>query len=74
MLKHAEEFEQLGIQETELEEVARSATTMGDFAGSQGGNSRGRTGRPVLLLVYKDTPLAVAISIGSNGFIVGMNR
>ena len=74
MLNHAHEFRMLGINETELGEVAKAATTIGDVVGSQGGKTRVGPGRPVLLLIYKDTPLAVAISIGSNGFLVGMNR
>lgn len=73
MLKHADEFKKLGINETELEEVAKAATTIGDLVGAQGGKRRVGPGRPIFLLIFKDTPLAVAISIGSNGFLVGMN-
>jgi len=36
----------------------------------QGGMQRSR---PILLLYFYDKPIAVAISIGSNGFVVGMN-
>lgn len=74
MLKHADEFRQLGISQNELVEVAKAATQVGDVVGSQRGKSRTGPGRPIFLMIYKDIPVAVAISIGSNGFLVGMNR
>lgn len=67
MLDHALEFERLGIQREELVEVAQATTSVGTYAGRQ-------NTRPVMLLLYKDTPLAVAITVGSNGFVVGMNH
>jgi len=67
MLDHTPESMRLGIQREELVEVAQAATNVGTYAGSQ-------NTRPVLLLLYKDIPLAVAITVGSNGFVVGMNH
>lgn len=77
ILDHAPEFERLGIHKEELVEVAEAVTSLGTFVGMQNqGKPRGknREDRPVLLLLYKDIPLAVAISVGSNGFVVGMNH
>jgi hypothetical protein len=67
MLKHADEFRMLGITDEDLKEIAEAATTVGTLVGYQG--SKKRAARPVFLLMYKDIPLAVAISIASNGFI-----
>ena len=33
----------------------------------------GGPGRPILLLFFHDKPIAVAISVGDNGFVAGMN-
>ncbi|KAK2765548.1 hypothetical protein FQN54_008402 [Arachnomyces sp. PD_36] len=73
MLKHAEEFKELGITAGQLAELAEAATTVGYPGGYQGGSKK-RPGRPIFALSFYGTLLAVAISVGSNGFVVGMNR
>ncbi|KAF2685949.1 hypothetical protein K458DRAFT_266741, partial [Lentithecium fluviatile CBS 122367] len=78
MLKHESEFSRDGIGGIELIEVAEAATKVGTRVSFQAGTTRKKagaaSGRPIFLLIYKEIPLAVAISIGSNGFVVGMNR
>lgn len=69
MLKHKEDFEILGVPEDKLIEVAEAATSVGYPDGFQGPDP----GRPILGLFFHGRPLAVAISVGSNGFVVGMN-
>lgn len=73
MLKHADEFEQIGITKDQLSEIAEAATTVG-IPGGQQGNKGKRLGRPIFGLFFYGKPLAVAVSVGSNGFVVGMNR
>ncbi|KAF2127571.1 hypothetical protein P153DRAFT_358444 [Dothidotthia symphoricarpi CBS 119687] len=70
MLKHKADFEKVGVSEDKLAEVAEAATTVGKPGGMQGNKS---PGRPILGLFFHKKPLAVAISVGSNGFVVGMN-
>lgn len=69
ILKHASEFEQIGITKDQLSEVAEAATTIGIPGGVLG-----LPGRPIFGLIFYGKPLAVAVSVGSNGFVVGMNR
>lgn len=73
MLKHADEFEQIGITKDQLSEIAEAATTIG-IPGGQQGNKAKRLGRPIFGLFFYGKALAVAVSVGSNGFVVGMNR
>jgi hypothetical protein len=72
MLEHAREFEQLGIRHDKLAELAEAATTIGHPGGEQKGGEG--PGRPIFVLSFYGKPLAVAITVGSNGFVVGMNR
>ena len=69
MLKHKEEFKKVGVDESKLMEVAEAATSVGKQSGLQGKSP----GRPILGLFFYKKPLAVAISVWSNGFLVGMN-
>ena len=68
MLKHRKEFEELGVQPSQLPELAEVATTIGTYAGFQRDE-----GRVILGLVFYGTSMALAITVGSNGFVVGMN-
>jgi hypothetical protein len=70
ILKHKEDFANQGVPETKLLELAEAATKVGYPAGFQG---KGKKGRPILLLYFYDKPLGVAITVGNNGFVVGMN-
>ncbi|OAX82789.1 hypothetical protein ACJ72_02861 [Emergomyces africanus] len=57
----------------QLTEVAEAATTVGYPGGQQGGYKKG-PGRPIFALAFYEKLVAVAISVGSKGFVVGMNR
>lgn len=72
ILKHEEEFAALGISKEKLVEVAEAATTVGIRGGEQGRKGK-KLGRPIFGLFFYGKPLSVAISVGSNGFVVGMN-
>jgi hypothetical protein len=67
MLTHAGEFAAVGIPKDDLIELAQAVTSAGTFVTIQ-------NTRSVFVLIYKNIPLAVAITVGSNGFVVGMNR
>jgi hypothetical protein len=69
MLTHRKEFEQLGIPPYQLLELAEASTAVGMYAGMQRSD-----GRVVVGLAFHGMLVAVAISVGTNGFFVGMNR
>ena len=71
MIKHAEEFEDAGIDKEQLKELAEAATKVGKDHGPQ---NKKRPGRVILSLWFRGQPIAVAISVGTNGYVVGMNR
>ena len=72
MLNHANEFREFDITNDQLPEVAEAATKIGILGFLQG--KRGNeTDRPVFGLNFYGNPLAVAISVGNNGFVIGMN-
>lgn len=72
MLDHANEFQKFNITNDQLPEVAEAATKIGILGFLQG--KRGNeTDRPVFALNFYDKPLAVAVSVGNNGFVIGMN-
>ncbi len=51
-------------------EVCEAATQIGLHMGNQGK----RAGRPIFGMFFRGQPLAVAVTVGKNGFVVGMNR
>lgn len=72
MLDHANEFQKFNITNDQLPKVAEAATKIGILGFLQG--KRGNeTDRPVFALNFYDKPLAVAVSVGNNGFVIGMN-
>lgn len=71
--RHSEEFDYRGIPEDKIAELVEAATTLGTLAGRQGKEDRRPPPRPILVLYFYGKPFAVAISVGSNGFVVGMN-
>lgn len=66
---HGEEFAQKGIGEAEIPEVISQAIREGRIVGYQGKG----TGRPIYEFEYQGKTLKLAITIGSNGYIVGAN-
>ncbi|KAF8961092.1 hypothetical protein BDZ97DRAFT_1830250 [Flammula alnicola] len=67
--RHSKEFTQKGISEGEIPHLMEQATTGGSPVAFQGKNK----GRPIFKTSHNGQALFVAISIGSNGFVVGAN-
>ena len=67
--EHASDFEEHNISRDEIPQYLMLAVKTGKIVGYQG---RG-TGRPIYELTYKGKTRRVAITIGSNGYIVGAN-
>ncbi|KAJ6024734.1 hypothetical protein N7540_005531 [Penicillium herquei] len=66
---HSQEFAQYEPQQ--LVELAEASTSVGLRIGTQG--RRART-RPIFGLFFYGEPVAIAVQVGSNGFVVSMNR
>ncbi|WP_405373729.1 pre-toxin TG domain-containing protein [Pseudobutyrivibrio sp.] len=67
--EHVDDFANVGIPQNEIPDYIMTAVDKGQIVGYQG---RG-TGRPIYEFVYKGEVKQVAITIGSNGFVVGAN-
>jgi uncharacterized Zn-binding protein involved in type VI secretion len=67
--RHKTEFAQRDVSEAEIPKVLMDAIMEGNIVGYQGKG----TGRPIFETVINGTPQRLAISIGSNGYIVGVN-
>ncbi|MDX3194107.1 ALF repeat-containing protein [Streptomyces sp. MN03-5084-2B] len=69
ILRHGNEFAQLGIPEEEIGEFVLTGAATGRIVGYQGQG----TGRPIYQFTYNGKEYRLAITVGSNGFIVGAN-
>lgn len=67
--EHGADFKKQGIPEHEIPQYIMTAVKYGRIIGYQG---RG-TGRPIYEFNYEGIPRSIAITIGSNGYIVGAN-
>jgi hypothetical protein len=67
--KHAEQFQGMGVGVDAIPELVMRAVTDGRLVGYQG---RG-TGRPIFEVDVNGTPRRLAVTVGSNGYIVGAN-
>jgi len=67
--EHAADFEKQNISRDEIRQYIMQAVKSGTIIGYQG---RGK-GRPIYEFTYEGKTRRVAISIGSNGYIVGAN-
>lgn len=72
MLDHAHEFRKFDITNDQLPEVAEAATKIW-ILGFLQGKKGNELDRPIFALNFYGKPLAVAVSVGSNGFVIGMN-
>ncbi|ECI6492949.1 hypothetical protein EIL18_24375 [Salmonella enterica subsp. enterica] len=66
---HAEEFKKIGVSEKEIPSVIMDVVVNGKVVGYQG---RG-TGRPIYEATVNGVKQKIAVTIGSNGYIVGAN-
>jgi hypothetical protein len=67
--KHAAEFEAKGIAQSQLPEFIIKSVSEGEIVAYQGKD----TGRPIYEITFNGKRYRVAITTGSNGFIVGAN-
>ena len=67
--RHGAEFAQAGIAQDKVPDLLMTALRNGKIVGQQG---RG-AGRPIYELTFEGRPVQVAITTGSNGFVVGAN-
>lgn len=66
--KHSKEFAKYEPQQ--LVELAEASTSVGLYVATHG---QGTRTRPIFGLFFYGEPVAVAIQVGSNGFVVSMN-
>ncbi|MCG5258655.1 filamentous hemagglutinin N-terminal domain-containing protein [Cupriavidus gilardii] len=67
--EHAKDFANIGVTESQIPGVVMSAIKEGLIVGYQGTG----TGRPIYQTVVNGQKQNIAITIGSNGFVVGAN-
>lgn len=69
VLEHESQFVQKGIMKEDIPDFILQALSEGKVIGYQGKG----TGRPIYEITYKGKNQKVAITVGSNGYIVGAN-
>jgi hypothetical protein len=69
ILNHADDFAKKGIQQNQIQDLVMESVTNGKIVGYQG---RG-TSRPIYEVVFNGNKHHTAITVSSNGFIVGAN-
>lgn len=66
---HESDFNKKGISSSNIPDFILTAVSKGSIVGYQGKG----TGRPIYKVIYNNEEYKVAITIGSNGYIVGAN-
>lgn len=69
IMNHADDFAKKGIAQDEIKGLVMTALNEGEIVGYQGKG----TGRPIYKVTFNGEKQGVAITVGSNGFIVGAN-
>ncbi|MDU9026277.1 DUF637 domain-containing protein [Pseudomonas corrugata] len=67
--EHGSQFVQMGVSEAQIPSVVMRAVSEGKLIGYQGSGG----GRPVYELDINGKPQRIAVTVGSNGFVVGAN-
>ncbi|AHK21643.1 hypothetical protein BF17_22040 [Yersinia similis] len=67
--EHGSQFSQLGVSEAQIPSVVMKAVTQGKVVGYQGSG----TGRPIYETIINGQKYNIAVTVGSNGYIVGAN-
>ncbi|WP_333983156.1 DUF637 domain-containing protein [Burkholderia gladioli] len=67
--EHGGEFANMGVSPAQIPEVVMKAVTEGNIVGYQGSG----TGRPIYEVAVNGQRQRIAVTVGSNGFIVGAN-
>ncbi len=63
------DFANIGVSQSQIPNVVMQVVTEGNIVGYQGGG----TGRPIYQTTINGQPQRIAVTVGSNGFIVGAN-
>ena len=66
---HVTDFANIGVSEEQIPSVVMQAVTRGNIVGYQGRDG----GRPIYQTTINGQPQRIAVTVGSNGFIVGAN-
>ena len=67
--RHASDFAKIGVSESQIPNVVIDAVSKGKIIGYQGKG----TGRPIYEITINGQKQRIAVTTGSNGFIVGAN-
>ncbi len=67
--EHQSQFNDLGVATNDIGDCVLSAVGRGKIVGYQGKG----TGRPIYEVSYHGEKILVAVTVGSNGYIVGAN-
>jgi hypothetical protein len=67
--EHGAEFANMGVSPAQIADVVMQAVTQGKIVGYQGSG----TGRPIYEVTVNGQQHQIAVTVGSNGFIVGAN-
>ncbi len=70
---HADDFARRGISQEQIPDLVIAAITNGKVVGSQGKGRKSGGGRPIYEVTFNGEKHYIAVSVGSNGFIVGAN-
>ncbi|WP_432588894.1 putative T7SS-secreted protein [Streptomyces sp. HD1123-B1] len=69
ILDHEDDFARKGVSRDDIPDLVMSAATRGEIVGYQGKG----TGRPIFEVEFQGRKMHLAVTVGSNGFIVGAN-
>lgn len=69
VIEHADDFASIGVPVHRISTVVMEAVTTGRIVGYQGSG----TGRPIYEVMVNGQRQGIAVTVGSNGFIVGAN-
>jgi uncharacterized protein YukE len=69
VMDHADQFTDIGVPRDKVGQFVFDATSTGKVVGYQGKG----IGRPIYESLFEGRPYKVAVTVGSNGFIVGAN-
>ncbi|OOX81418.1 hypothetical protein [Snodgrassella alvi] len=67
--RHASDFAKIGVSESQIPNVVIDTVSKGKIIGYQGKG----TGRPIYEITINGQKQRIAVTTGSNGFIVGAN-
>jgi filamentous hemagglutinin len=66
---HGDDFANIGVSQSQIPSVVMKAVTEGNVVGYQGAGA----GRPIYQIQINGQPQRIAVTTGSNGYIVGAN-